>query len=129
MSDDAVCWKCGESIEGLPLPLARLAACTGCGADLHNCKMCRFYDTQVSNQCLEPIAEMVTRKEVANFCGYFQLSANAYQPRNPQALATTNAKLNDLFGGDLNHEQSPSDAGSAQAELNRLFGIDDKNKM
>jgi len=127
VSENNVCWKCGASIEALPLPLSRLAACDGCGADLHSCKMCSFYDTGVSNQCREPIADVVSRKEVSNFCGYFQLKANAYQTSSQEAALAAKATLSDLFGGDTEQNQLPSNATDAQAELNKLFGIDDKN--
>ena len=50
----------------------RRDTCVGCGADLHSCVHCRFFDPARNNQCSEPEAEWVSDKESANFCGYFE---------------------------------------------------------
>ena len=48
--------------------------CTHCGADLHCCKMCIYYDTSSYNECREPTAERIVEKEKANYCDHFILS-------------------------------------------------------
>lgn len=55
-------------------PIGRRDECQSCGADLHACAQCRFYDPAASNQCREPQAERVQAKERANFCDFFQFS-------------------------------------------------------
>ncbi|MEI8347169.1 MAG: hypothetical protein WCG27_06865 [Pseudomonadota bacterium] len=45
--------------------------CPSCGADVHCCKMCEYYDETAYNECHEPIAERVIHKEKANFCDLF----------------------------------------------------------
>lgn len=47
--------------------------------------MCRFYDTRKAKSCAEPVADEVSDKERANFCGYFEAAAR----RAPIATATT----------------------------------------
>ena len=66
------CQGCGIpiAIEG---PIRRRDCCPSCGADLHACVQCRFYDPSVSNQCRESQAERVQDKEGGNFCEFFQL--------------------------------------------------------
>lgn len=131
MSNSAVCWKCGASLAQLSLPLLRHDACKACGAQLHVCKLCRFYDITVAKQCREPIAEIVIDKERANFCDYFELRLDAYVA--PQAAADkARAELDALFGGApraANAVKSAEDA--ARAALENLFGNQrqDKNKM
>ena len=49
--------------------------CPHCGADLHCCKNCGFYDPGASKQCREPSAELVSNKERANYCDYFRPAA------------------------------------------------------
>ena len=49
------CWKCGVSLADYSLPLRRLEECRGCGAELHVCRMCEFYDTGVAKHCREPV--------------------------------------------------------------------------
>jgi hypothetical protein len=41
------------------LPIRRLEECRACGAELHVCRMCEFYDTGVAKHCRETIAEEV----------------------------------------------------------------------
>ena len=77
MSDSPVCWKCGASLAELTLPLLRHDACKRCGAELHVCKLCRFYDVTVAKHCREPIADLVRDKERANFCDYFAINVAA----------------------------------------------------
>lgn len=46
--------------------------CMHCGADLHCCLNCKFYDTSSYNDCKETSAERVLDKEKSNLCEYFQ---------------------------------------------------------
>lgn len=43
-----------------------------CGADLHSCKCCSFYDPKVYNECRETSADVVREKEKSNYCDFFQ---------------------------------------------------------
>lgn len=100
MPDDAlVCWRCGAALGDLPMPLARLAECLACRAQLHVCRMCRYYDPRKAHHCAEPVADEVYNKTQANFCGYFQARANAYVPSDDPAAQSARAQLDDLFGG------------------------------
>lgn len=124
MPDNVVCWKCGTSITALPFPLARHATCSACGAQLHVCKLCKFYDRTRSNQCQEPIAEPVYEKDKANFCELFQVKANAYQAPDTTAEKASKSKLDALFGGNTAGAISPNDPVQAKSELEKLFGLD-----
>ena len=93
-----VCWKCGASIADQLIPLARTAECRSCRAELCVCKMCLFYDVKVAKSCHETIADEVTNKELANFCDYFSLRENAYQPPDRELAAKANSELEKLFG-------------------------------
>ena len=44
-----------ELDEGDPL------TCEECGADLHACRQCEFYDSYAATQCREPSARRVAR--------------------------------------------------------------------
>lgn len=116
-----VCWKCGASLEGLSLPLRREDECRACGAALHACRLCEFYDTSVAKSCREPVAEEVKDKTRSNFCDYFKPRADAFGAASGEA-DRSKAELEALFGG-------PSDGGSgsgpedeARARLEELFG-------
>lgn len=72
---DLVCWRCGASLAALTLPLSRTDSCRACRAEVHVCRMCRFYDTRKAKSCAEPVADDVGDKQRANFCGYFEPAA------------------------------------------------------
>lgn len=123
-----VCWKCGAGLDDIPLPLSRYAECPGCATELHVCRMCRFYDQSVANQCREPVAEFVRDKTRANFCGYLEPTARAYRPDDGSAATQAGQSLEALFGGAATGDKTASGTSpDALSELESLFG-DDKQK-
>ena len=74
----ASCHKCGAAID-VPAgqKILRRDVCSCCGADLHCCYNCRFYDPGKHQQCVETQAEYVQYKDEGNFCEYFQPGAPA----------------------------------------------------
>ena len=92
-----VCWKCGASLAHLSLPFSRTDECRECRAELHVCRMCRFYDTGKAKSCGEPIADEVQDKTRANFCGYFVATGGQFQPQDG-ACDQAKSALEALFG-------------------------------
>jgi len=124
MSHGLVCWKCGKSIEDLPLPLGRLSECKACHAELHVCKLCEFYDPHVADQCREPVADFVKEKERANFCDYFKPRPNAYTTMTNSQSHAAKVGLNAMFGlesNDNNSESALSEAEKSRKKLDELF--------
>jgi ribosome-binding protein aMBF1 (putative translation factor) len=97
MSHSLVCWKCGQSLAALSLPLRRLDVCKACNAELHVCKLCVDYDTSYAKHCREPTAEEVRNKEEANFCDHFKPKSGAYTPKNVAEVDRAKAALDALF--------------------------------
>lgn len=116
-----VCWKCGASLEQLSLPLRRLEECTACGAELHACRLCEFYDPGVAKACREPVAEEVKDKSRANFCDYFRPRAGAWDGTTP-AQDAARAALESLFGDAPGQAAGSSPEDEARARLEELFG-------
>ena len=94
---DLSCWKCGASLDGVPLPIGRLAECLDCRAELHVCRLCELYDPAVAQACREPLAEEVKDKTKANFCEHFYPRPEAYAP-GPTPDEAPSAELAALFG-------------------------------
>jgi hypothetical protein len=90
------CWKCGAPLTELLLPVGRAEYCRACRAEIHVCRMCRFYDVGKARQCAEPVAEPVQNKERANFCGYFEPVGGRFLPGKPAADGAR-AALDALF--------------------------------
>ena len=93
------CYHCQKSIPILgAFKVTRTEECPYCSWSLHCCKMCKFYDPQVYNECTEPNADRVVDKEKANFCDYFRPTPSAYRPEALSAADKAKAELEALFG-------------------------------
>lgn len=122
MTQTLSCWKCGASLAEVPVPFARIAECPDCRADLHVCRMCEFFDPGVRRGCREPVAEEVSDRERANFCGYFTAVAGLGPGAGDGSPRTTGAELAALFDLPSSGPVSPDDAGEARRRLDELFG-------
>ena len=78
MAHDLRCYRCGESLAKLTLPLARLDECPKCRVHLHVCRMCERYAPRKPKGCSEDDAIEVRDKKAANFCDYFKPTARAF---------------------------------------------------
>ncbi|MEW8690149.1 MAG: hypothetical protein AB2535_03580 [Candidatus Thiodiazotropha endolucinida] len=67
------CWQCGSELEAVDY--GRETTCRSCGKPTRVCRNCRWYAQNRPNQCEEPMADRVMDKEKANFCGYFEPTA------------------------------------------------------
>lgn len=65
------CNQCGQIRHSLG-ELTSDDACAGCGADLHTCGNCRFFDTTTMWECREDIPARVVGKHAKNDCTFFQ---------------------------------------------------------
>jgi len=118
-----VCWRCGQSLEKLTLPLARLDECPSCNAHLHICRMCVLYDPAVTKACREDDADEIHEKERANFCDYFRPAEDAFDADRAAAEQQAVNQLHGLFGeeGDgAGNTDSSGDPATRAAE--DLFG-------
>ena len=100
MAHSIACYRCGESLAALSLPLSRQDQCPACSADLHVCKMCVHFDRHVPRQCREDGAEDVTEKERTNFCDWFKPSETAFDPARKSEADAAQDALAALFGDD-----------------------------
>jgi hypothetical protein len=127
---DLSCWKCGATLEGVPMPISRLSECLSCRSELHVCRMCEFYDTSVAQDCREPMAEEIKDKTRANFCEHFYPSPEL-RPDPARAVSAPSAELDALFGGkatDSGEAPAPEHSAArdtedlARQQLEGLFG-------
>jgi hypothetical protein len=122
MTQTLTCWKCGASLAQVLVPFARVAECPRCRADLHVCRMCEFFDPGVRRGCKEPVAEEVTDRERANFCGYLMPAAGLGPGAEDGASRTARGELDGLFDLPASGVTSPSDSDAARRRLDELFG-------
>jgi len=98
LPSEILCYRCGESLAQLSLPLSRRDQCPACSADLHVCRMCQYFDASVTRQCREDGAEDVTEKARPNFCDWYKPSSSAFDPSQQSAADDARDALAALFG-------------------------------
>jgi len=64
------CNQCGQIRQNLG-DLTSDETCLRCGADLHSCGNCRFFDTTTLWECRENIPARVPGKHARNECTFF----------------------------------------------------------
>ncbi len=88
------CHACTNELN-LFVKVGRDDRCDHCGADLHCCKNCKFYDPGANNDCREPMSTYVPDRERSNFCHYFVYSTE--KPAKSVNKQDIKAKLDALF--------------------------------
>lgn len=91
------CYRCGESLAELSLPLRRLEECPQCHAHLHVCRMCQRYAPRLPSGCTEQDALEVRDKASANFCDYFKPNPGAFDPAQSAKADDALARAQSLF--------------------------------
>ncbi|MBP9680444.1 MAG: hypothetical protein KBD76_03480 [Bacteriovorax sp.] len=83
-------FKCYNCLKDIPVlgsfKVTRTEDCPYCTKSLHCCKMCKFYDPKVYNECHEMNADRIVDKEKANFCDYFTLSGSGLKGPSKEEL-------------------------------------------
>jgi len=114
MSVEFFCYRCGASLASLTPPLSRQDQCPECSVYLHVCRMCRFFDPHVPQQCREDDAEEVTEKERVNFCDWYEPSADAFDGARAGVEQRARSHLDALFGaGDAEKQEDDSSLRAA----------------
>lgn len=117
------CFKCQEELV-FDVKIGRLDTCPNCGAYLHSCRNCRFWNLSAHNQCTENQGEFIRDREAGNFCGFFQFRILGED--NTKEVDGARAKLESLFGkGPAKPTLIPaapqSTEDAARARLEALF--------
>ncbi len=89
-----MCHKCNKKIAE-DFFVGRQAQCVSCGADLHCCLNCSFYEIGAYNDCRESQAERVLDKSRSNFCDFFSFKQTSKTVGAVDSVA--NDKLEALF--------------------------------
>jgi len=98
-----MCAKCGKALpEGIRIGFRD--TCPDCSAELHTCRMCRFYKPGAHYDCAETVEYPVVDKEKANFCEWFSIQLK-------------------FSGMPASGAASGSSADSAKAAFDKLFKL------
>lgn len=89
-----ICHKCRKDIAD-DFFVGRQVQCPSCGADLHCCLNCSFYEAGAYNDCRESQAERVLDKARSNFCDFFRFKKGTESSFFPES--GNKEKLEELF--------------------------------
>ncbi|NUN12221.1 MAG: hypothetical protein HUU55_01145 [Myxococcales bacterium] len=89
------CYQCKEELI-FDVKIGRRDMCPNCGAYLHCCFNCKFWDKNVHNQCTENQGEFIRDRAEGNFCLYFTFREVPEDTTTDADRAR--AKLDALFG-------------------------------
>ena len=86
------CAMCGATLPASFTEITTASQCAKCGADLHTCKTCVFFDPTSHFECVQPIPQRIARKDVKNRCEHFEArttieketSSTKQQPLDPR---------------------------------------------
>lgn len=117
MPESISCYRCGESLEKLSLPLSRRDECPSCTVHVHVCRMCIYFDPLVTKQCLEDDAEEVIDKVKVNFCEWFKPSATAFDPAGAEKETLARTELASLFSDEPAAAPESDNASKSAEEL------------
>ncbi len=73
------------------------AACGGCGADLHTCTHCAWFDTSAVGECRKDAKDYVAAKAKRNLCELFEAKATQEFAKEPDSPTSAKAAFDDLF--------------------------------
>jgi hypothetical protein len=107
------CFNCATS---LPQDVDFSGVCPKCGADLHCCKQCTYFDPSTRFQCAKPIPVRIAVKDKANDCTLFKprvtvardgVSSNGTSPAAQQSSSAI--------------PPAPRNADDARSAFDKLF--------
>lgn len=114
MSEEIRCFKCGDALAYLSLPISRRDTCRACSAPVHVCRMCVHFASDVPGQCREEDAEDVKEKDMINFCEWFVPSPDRFDADGAIEASAARSALDALFGDAAPDETSTNEIAAAE---------------
>lgn len=65
------CARCGNVRSTLADAVEFASACENCGADLHTCTNCSFFNTSARWECTKAITARISPKDIRNVCTFY----------------------------------------------------------
>ncbi len=88
------CARCGNVIDG---SIEVDSRCKRCGADLHACAQCTFFDPGSRFECTQPIPARISPKDARNTCTFFEARTTVERETGSAAPTDARRAFDDLF--------------------------------
>jgi ribosomal protein S27E len=90
------CARCGHELTVASAWSAE-SRCQRCGADLHTCAQCVYFDTAAPFECEKPIPLRVSPKDSRNECAFFEPRTTVERETKSAAPPGARKAFDDLF--------------------------------
>ena len=90
------CGLCGMR-QYSPQEIEPTAECSKCGADLHTCTNCRFFDSGAPNECRAGVEERIAKKSKRNECELFEAKVTVETESQSARGADPRSEFDALF--------------------------------
>lgn len=107
------CFNCATT---LPETTDFSGLCPKCGAELHCCKQCAYFEPSARFQCRKPIPERIAVKDKANECEWFSPRVTVARDVKPPAASPVFPR-----NGSRLEEIAPKSSTDARAAFDSLF--------
>jgi hypothetical protein len=110
--------RCFNCATALAADVDFSGVCPKCGAELHCCKQCNYFDPSTRFQCAKPIPARIAVKDKANDCALFKprvtvardgVATNGYAPAANGSASSSSAP------------PAPKNADDARSAFDKLF--------
>ena len=88
------CVRCGNE---LMVAVGPTSQCSKCGVDVHTCAQCGWFDTSARFECMQPVPERVTPKDVRNTCTLFDARETVERETTTPKVSSARQAFDDLF--------------------------------
>ncbi len=89
--------RCARCAGELAVADVTAAQCAQCGADLHACTQCTFFDPGARLQCLQPIPARIAVKDARNDCPLWKPRTTVERETQSAAPKSGRQAFDDLF--------------------------------
>ncbi|MCL4814079.1 MAG: hypothetical protein KJ061_16430 [Vicinamibacteraceae bacterium] len=89
------CAACGHQFTGSLY--AADAVCLRCGAALHSCAQCSFFDPGARFECMQPVTVRIMPKDAANQCRLFEPRVKVERETTSRRPDSPHKAFDDLF--------------------------------
>jgi ribosomal protein S27E len=90
------CNRCGNELT-VAAAWSPDSTCTRCGADLHACAQCSYFDTSAAFECQKPIPARISPKDARNTCLEFEPRTTVERETKSAAPNSARKAFDDLF--------------------------------
>ena len=90
-------WRCASCATVLPVDIDPQGTCPRCGAELHSCRQCSFFDTASRFECSRPITARIPKKDARNECSFFAPRTTIERETSSSRPLDARAAFDNLF--------------------------------